>query len=145
MRRWFFILMGAVGVCLTAGAVVGMVYVQPLSQLNATRALIVEIIGLILGVVLGIAGFVNGRNAGELDISTYMKARRRDHHVSGSEISFACPACGKRYRGSPLLAGKPFTCRDCQQVFSATPSDASSTEPPGPMQRRLLPHPKIAS
>jgi len=139
MKRWFYILLGGLGMSLVVGAIVAMIWVTPLSSLNAVRALVCEVLMLVVGSVLSVVGFIYGRNAGELDISKYMKTPRRDHGVDGAEIRFACPVCHKGYRGSPLLAGKSFTCRDCRQVFEVS----TSNQLPGTTERRLLPAPGL--
>ena len=138
MRRWFFILLGGLGLSLVGGSVAGLLWLQPPGQSNALRMIILEAVLIVAGMTLAIIGFVNGRNAGELDVKNYP---RRDYGVGGSEINFGCPACGKMFRGSPLLAGKKFTCRDCRQVFEVSESKRLN----GPVQRRLLPAPVTAS
>jgi hypothetical protein len=141
MKRWFYILLGGLGLSLAAGAVVAMVWFKPIGTNNAIILLISEVVLILLGVFLGTIGLINGRNAGELNISAYMKSPRRDYDVNGGEIHFRCPACQKPYRASPLLAGKSFTCRGCQKVFNVSPSNELPDELPGPMERRLLPAP----
>jgi hypothetical protein len=148
MKRWFYILLGGLGMSLTSGAIVAMIWLQAPGNTNPARVLICEGVLLVAGIAMGVMGFINGRNAGELDINGYMKAPRRDYGVDGHEIGFYCPACKKGYRASPLLAGKQFTCRDCQKVFSVTPSDKmpdnsgeATGETPGPVERRMLPAP----
>jgi hypothetical protein len=134
MRRWFYILLGGLGMSLAGGSVAGLIWLQPPGQSNAIRMVILEAVLIVGGIGMAIVGFVNGRNAGELDIKKYTV---RDHGVGGGEIHFACPACGKGYHASPLLAGKKFTCRDCRQVFEVSQSKGLS----GPLERRLLPAP----
>ena len=134
MKRWFYILIGALGVSLFMGAVAAYLWYQPLGQSNITRTAILEIAGVVLGAILAVIGFINGRNAGELDISSYMRTPRKDYGVNGGEISFACPVCKKGYRASPLLIGKPFTCRDCKKSFKVSPL----AQLPDTAERRLM-------
>jgi hypothetical protein len=140
MKRWFYILLGGLGLSLAAGSVVAMIWFKPISSSNAILLLICECALILVGAALGTVGFINGRLAGEIDISAYMKAPRREYGVDGGEVDFRCPACGKPYRASPLLAGKPFTCRDCRTVFEVSPTGAVANLPK-PIERRLLPSP----
>ena len=140
MKRWFYILLGGLGLSLAAGSVVAMIWFKPISSSNAILMLICECALILVGIALGAVGFINGRLAGEIDISAYMKAPRRDYGVDGSEVDFRCPACGKPYRASPLLVGKPFTCRDCRNVFEVSQSNGGG-KLPEPTERRLLPAP----
>jgi hypothetical protein len=117
MRRWWFILLGGFGAGLSAWAAF-MLWLAPVVPPRLTVPLMVgEIISIVLGLILCIVGFVQGRRAGEMDITQYTKTPRRDYGVAGAELDFQCPLCKKGYRASPLLAGKPFTCRDCREVF----------------------------
>jgi uncharacterized integral membrane protein len=133
MKRWFYILLGAFGVMLVMLSIFTMIE-TPAIPLAYTQWLLPSQVGLIiLGSILACAGFLNGKKAGEFDVRQYVKsARKRDHRVDGTEIDFACPACNKSYRASPLLAGKPFSCRECGGTFivkAGVPSISSKTSP----------------
>jgi hypothetical protein len=138
MKRWFYILLGGLGVGLALASAF-MLWLSPsLPPPYPTPVLICEYLFIAVGLGLGWMGFVNGKRAGEFDIADYIKSgRRRDHHVSGTEIRFECPMCHKGYRASPLLAGRGFTCRECQQMFTVT----ASQDFPQVNERRLLPEP----
>jgi hypothetical protein len=138
MKRWFYILLGGLGICLALASMFLLWQSQFIPPAYQVRVEICEYISVPLGLLLGYLGFVNGKRAGEFDVAAYIKAsRKRDHHVSGTEIEFSCPVCHKGYRASPLLAGRPFTCRDCQEVFEV-PRDSGFTQM---NERRLLPEP----
>jgi hypothetical protein len=78
----------------------------------------VEIILVVAGIALALIGLYGGRGAGEFDPAILVKSSaRRDHHVDGTEIDFRCPTCQKVYRASPMLAGRPFMCRECNGKF----------------------------
>jgi predicted RNA-binding Zn-ribbon protein involved in translation (DUF1610 family) len=132
MKRWFYILLGAVGIMLAIWSAF-MFFDPPWVPPAYERWLVVaEIVLGILGVILGWVGFLNGRKAGEFDIGQYVRSsRKRDHHVAGMEIEFSCPACHKIYRASPLLAGKPFSCRECGGTFVV---NSNAPALPGPTQ-----------
>ena len=136
MKRWLYILLGGLGVGLALASMFLLwqsFFIPPAYQ---SLVAVCEYLAIPLGLGLGVLGFVNGKRAGEYNIAAYIKAsRKRDHHVSGSEIDFTCPVCHKVYRASPLLAGKPFKCRDCQQAFDVP---RESVFPPI-NERRLLP------
>lgn len=118
MRRWTFILMGGLGAGLVVLAVLGMWLTSIIEGRYVNAVVIASWIMLPIGIVLCVVGFVQGKRAGELDISAYTRARPRDYHVAGHEIEFVCPSCRKTYRASPLLGGKPFICRECQITFN---------------------------
>jgi hypothetical protein len=138
MKRWFYILLGGLGVAVSLASLFLIwqsPFIPPAYQVLVT---VIEYVSIPLGLGLGFMGLINGRRAGEFDIGAYNRSsRKRDHHVSGSEIEFECPVCHKGYRASPLLAGKPFTCRDCREGFDV-PRNSSFTSGP---QHRLLPGP----
>ena len=117
MRRWVFILLGGFGAGLVVLAGFMIWLSQTMEPRFANRIWIGSSVAIVAGLTLCVIGFVQGRQAGELDISSYAKAPRRDYHVAGSEIGFECPICHKTYRASPLLAGKPFKCRECRESF----------------------------
>ncbi len=118
MKRWFYILLGGFGIMLTLWSLFTMIYSPQLPPTYAQWLLPSQIVLALLGLILGWAGFLNGKRAGEFDIGQYVRSsRKRDHRVNGTEIDLACPACHKTYRASPLLAGKPFRCRECNDTF----------------------------
>jgi ribosomal protein L37AE/L43A len=118
MKRWFYILLGGFGIMLTLWALFTIMYTPAVPPAFTQWVLPIQIGLAILGLILGWVGFLNGRDAGEFDVGKYVRsARKRDHNVNGTEIDFACPACQKTYRASPLLAGKPFSCRECGGTF----------------------------
>jgi hypothetical protein len=113
-----FILMGGLGAGLVALAGLAMWLSTIIEGRYASAIAIAGWVILPIGLVLCVLGFVQGRRAGELDISAYTRTPRRDYHVAGQEIEFICPSCRKTYRASPLLGGKPFICRECQVTFN---------------------------
>jgi hypothetical protein len=114
-----FILMGGLGASLVALAGLGMwLSSSNIEGRYVNAVLICAWVILPIGVVMCAVGFVQGKRAGELDISAYTRARPRDYHVAGREIEFVCPSCRRSYRASPLLGGKPFICRECQVTFN---------------------------
>ena len=117
MRRWVFILLGGFGAGLVVLAGFMLWLSQTMEPRFATRILVGAIVAIVVGLVLCVIGFVQGKRAGELDITAYTRMKRRDYGVEGAEINFECPICHKSYRASPLLAGKPFKCRECQESF----------------------------
>ena len=117
MRRWVYILLGGFGAGLVVLAGFMLWLSQTIEPRFATAIMIGSSVAIALGLTLCLIGFVQGRRAGELDISAYTKAPRRDYGVAGTEIDFECPICHKSYRASPLLAGKPFKCRECRESF----------------------------
>jgi hypothetical protein len=122
MKRWFFILLGAFGIMLIMWSVFTFLYTPSIPVAYSQWVLPAQVTLIVLGLILGWIGFWNGKRAGEFDVGKYVKsARKRDHRVNGVEIDFACPACHKSYRASPLLAGKPFSCRDCGGTFIVQP------------------------
>jgi hypothetical protein len=139
MKRWFYILLGGLGVCLSLVAAFLLwqsPWIPPGDQVLVT---VLEYAAIPVGIGLACLGWINGKRAGEFDIAAYVKSsRKRDHHVSGSEIDFECPVCHKGYRASPLLEGRPFTCRECQQVFNVS---EKSDRPRPEDDMRLLPGP----
>jgi hypothetical protein len=136
MKRWFYILLGGLGVGLALASMFLIWQSQFVPPSYQTLVAVVEYVSVPLGLGLGCMGLINGRRAGEFDIAAYNRAsRKRDHHVSGAEIEFECPMCHKGYRASPLLAGKPFTCRECREVFDVPKTSSSNTR----HQRALLP------
>jgi hypothetical protein len=124
MRRWVYILLGGFGAGLVVLAGFMMWLSQSIEPRFYTRIMILSWAAIAIGLTLCVIGFVQGKRAGELDISSYAKAPRRDYHVAGDEIDFACPVCHKAYRASPLLAGKPFKCRECKESFDVPRVDA---------------------
>jgi hypothetical protein len=136
MKRWFYILLGGLGVGMALGSIFLILQAQFIWPAYQTLATVLEYVSIPVGLVLGWMGLIYGKQAGEFDIAAYIKSsRKRDHHVSGSEIEFACPMCHKIYRASPLLAGKPFICRDCREVFDVTEKSGE----PDVHEMRLLP------
>jgi hypothetical protein len=117
MRRWVYILMGGLGAGLVVMAGFMFWLSQSIEPRFATAIMIISSIAVVVGLFLCVIGFVQGKRAGELDISAYTRTPRRDYGVAGAEIDFACPVCHKPYRASPLLAGKPFKCRECRESF----------------------------
>jgi hypothetical protein len=117
MRRWVYILMGAFGAGLVVLAGFMLWLMQSIEPRYGPAITIISPIVIVVGLTLCVIGFVQGRRAGELDISAYAKTPRRDYGVAGTEIDFVCPICHKPYRASPLLAGKPFKCRECRESF----------------------------
>ena len=138
MKRWFYILMGGLGICLALASAF-MLCQPPFVTLGYQKIVTIsEFVSIPLGIAMAWIGLVNGRSAGEFDIGAYNRAsRKRDHHVAGTEIDFSCPVCHKGYRASPLLAGKPFTCRECNQVFDVP----KKSQPPQVDPSHLLPAP----
>ena len=133
MKRWFYILLGGLGMGLMAAAVFVLCASSDLPPaISSTAFHIAEYIAVVVGLVMGVVGFIYGREAGELDIRQALKAGRRDHGVAGKEIDFECPICHKGYRASPMLAGKPFTCRECREVFDVPLSSAVFPALPAP-------------
>jgi hypothetical protein len=138
MKRWFYILLGGLGVCISLASAFLLWQSQFIPPAYQAVVTIFEYVSIPLGIGLACLGWINGKRAGEFDIAAYVKsARQRDHHVSGSEIDFECPVCHKAYRASPLLVGRPFTCRDCREVFNVS---EKSVQPPV-HEMRLLPEP----
>jgi hypothetical protein len=137
MKRWFYILLGGFGVCLALTSLFFICFpANDLPPSYVTPVSVCEYLFVPAGLLLGWMGFVNGRDAGEYNVADYIRSsRKRDHHVSGKEINFQCPVCHKGYRASPLLLGRAFTCRDCQQQFEVT--EGKSALPPV-NERRLL-------
>jgi len=142
MKRWFYIFLGGLGFGLALACGFMIWWAPQLPPPYNLWLTICEYVFIPLGVVLGVMGFINGREAGEFNIAEYKRSsRKRDHHVSGTEIEFACPICHKIYRASPLLAGKPFNCRDCREVFEVPGSSPPPPPPSSVNQQRLLPEP----
>ncbi len=129
MRRWMFILLGALGAGLAGWAAFWLWLSPTVEPRFATLLNIFAVAGIIVGSSLCAIGFIQGKRAGELDISAYTRTPRRNHGVAGAEIDFECPICHKGYRASPLLAGKSFKCRDCREIFSVS-ARRSLTSPP---------------
>jgi hypothetical protein len=121
-----FILMGGLGAGLAVLAGLAMWLSPSVDGRYRNTVVVIAWTMLPIGVIMCITGFIQGRRAGELDISAYARAPRRDYHVSGNEIEFVCPSCRKTYRASPLLGGKPFICRECAVTFNV-PSGLGET------------------
>jgi hypothetical protein len=117
MKRWSFILLGGFGLGLSLWFGFMLFLGGPLLTVPANDVIPVEIALIVTGVVLTVAGFFGGRDAAELDRVVLGKPIPRDHHVGGPEIDFRCPTCMKVYRASPMLAGRPFMCRECNGRF----------------------------
>ena len=135
MKRWFYILLGGFGLGLSLWAGFMLWLGGPIILSATAYVMPVEISLVVIGIVLAGLGLYNGREAGEFDPRRYNRAsQRRDHHVGGSEIDFRCPTCQKVYRASPMLAGKPFMCRECNGRFQV-PAVSSIRALPGPTAR----------
>jgi hypothetical protein len=115
MKRWFFILLGGLGLGLSLWSGFMLCLGGPVILGFAAYMLPAEIGLMALGVVLAVVGFYSGRSVGEYSYKSY--SHRRHQPRGGAEIQFRCPSCQKVYRGSPMLAGKPFMCRDCGGRF----------------------------
>jgi uncharacterized integral membrane protein len=126
--------MGAFGVMLVMFSIFTIIYTPSIPFAYTQWVLPSQVVLIVLGAVLAWAGFLNGRKAGEFDVRRYVKsAKKRDHHVAGTEIDFACPACRKSYRASPLLAGKPFSCRECGGTFIVSTGGLSAPTKASPV------------
>jgi hypothetical protein len=117
MKRWSFILIGGFGLGLSLWFGFMLFLGGPLLAVPTADVTAVEIGLVVVGMVLAIAGLYGGRDAAELDRVVLGKPIPRDHKVGGPEIDFRCPTCMKVYRASPLLAGRPFMCRECNGKF----------------------------
>jgi hypothetical protein len=115
MKRWFFILLGGFGLGLSLWSAFMLCLGAPVILGFAAYMLPAEIGLMVAGVVLAVIGFYSGRTVGEYSYKSYSK--RGGNQVNGVEVQFRCPSCQKVYRGSPMLAGKPFMCRGCGGQF----------------------------
>ena len=121
MRRGLYITLAVLGVMLVVGAGVtaAVAYVPP----GDTAVVAVTEAGVAAaGVGLAWAGMMQARVAGEYDVG---RPRRRLAAAPVAEVSFDCPACGRTYRASQAVAGRPFACRACNARFTVPPQPAA--------------------
>jgi predicted RNA-binding Zn-ribbon protein involved in translation (DUF1610 family) len=114
VRRGLYIALAVLGVMLVVGAGVTAVvaYVPP----GDTTAVAAAEAGVAAaGVGLAWAGMMQARVAGEYDVG---RPQRRLAALPVEEVSFSCPACGRTYRASRAVAGRPFACRACDARFT---------------------------
>jgi len=68
MKRWFYILLGGLGMGLALASLFLLWQSQFIPPAYQVRVQVCEFISVPLGLLLGYLGFVNGRRAGEFDI-----------------------------------------------------------------------------
>ena len=118
MRRAMYITVGVLGIMLVvaAGVAALLAFVPPG---DATVVAVAEVGVAAVGIVLAWAGMFQARVAGDYDVGRSDR-RRGDRGAVGpvDEVSFDCPACGRTYRASRQVAGRPFACRACDARFT---------------------------
>ena len=74
----------------------------------------------LVGLCLTWAGFAQARAASEYGMRVSGRSRRRAEAAAAPavELSFDCPGCGRTYRATGQMAGRPFACRVCDARFN---------------------------
>lgn len=80
---------------------------------------VAEVAAGLVGAGLAYGGLTAGRTAGTYDVRMSARDRRRDAAAPpAAELAFDCPVCGRTYRASEQMAGRPFACRACDTRFT---------------------------
>ncbi len=88
MKRWFYILLGGIGVGMALGSLFLIWQAQFIWPAYQTLATILEYVLIPVGLGLGWMGLIYGRQAGEFDIAAYVKSSRSRQPAAGGQAIY---------------------------------------------------------